>query len=85
MSVNLQTNTPCIFGVLTCLDEEQVKKRSSGDSNHGYDWGKTAVEMALLRNEALGMAGKTKMSNLGFGEAKGLDDEGSKKERVGFF
>lgn len=85
MSVNLQTNTPVIFGVLTCLDEEQVKKRSSDDNNHGYDWGKTAVEMALLRNEALGMAGKKQMGSMGFGEVKELDDEGSKKEKVGFF
>eukprot|EP00567_Pseudictyota_dubia_P007358 CAMPEP_0197438636 /NCGR_PEP_ID=MMETSP1175-20131217/5564_1 /TAXON_ID=1003142 /ORGANISM="Triceratium dubium, Strain CCMP147" /LENGTH=223 /DNA_ID=CAMNT_0042968397 /DNA_START=58 /DNA_END=729 /DNA_ORIENTATION=- len=86
MSVNLQTNTPCVFGVLTCLNEDQVKSRSSGDNNHGYDWGKTAVEMALLRNQALGMAGqKGKMGSMGFGEAKELDGDGSKKEKVGFF
>ncbi len=84
MNVGIQTNLPMIFGVLTCLDEEQVKKRSTGDNNHGYDWGKTAVEMALLRTEALG-AGKP--SGMGFSsptELKVQTDEGEKK-KVGFF
>jgi 6,7-dimethyl-8-ribityllumazine synthase len=55
MNIGLNTKTPVIFGVLTCLTEDQVKARSTpGKGNHGYDWGKTAVEMALLRAEALG-------------------------------
>merc|ERR1712087_169767 len=66
MSVGLQTSTPVIFGVLTCLDEDQVIKRSTGDNNHGESWGMTAVEMALLRSEALGMKGK--MTTMGFGD-----------------
>lgn len=85
MNVGIQTNLPIVFGVLTCLDEEQVKKRSEGDSNHGYDWGKTAVEMALLRAEAMG-AGKPK--GMGFSSPIGLDIEKSKgeeKKKVGFF
>eukprot|EP00986_Skeletonema_menzelii_P019813 scaffold29213_cov177-Skeletonema_menzelii.AAC.1 len=56
MDVNLGTMTPVVYGVLNCLDEEQVKKRSSnenGGHNHGEDWGKTAVEMAIMRAEAL--------------------------------
>lgn len=30
--------------------------RSTGENNHGYSWGKTAVEMALLRQAALSKA-----------------------------
>lgn len=81
MSVGLQTSTPVVFGVLTCNNEEQVKARTS----HGADYGKTAVEMALLRAEALG-AGKgkeTKLAALGFG-ANG-EKEKEKKGAPGFF
>jgi len=52
MDLNVHSGTPVIFGVLTVLTEEQAKKRSGlGDHshNHGDDWGRTAVEMALLR------------------------------------
>jgi 6,7-dimethyl-8-ribityllumazine synthase len=81
MSTGLATSTPIVFGVLTCLNEAQVKARSTGSSNHGVDWGKTAVEMALLRTEALG--GKTeteaKLEKLGFGSAaKALNEERKK-------
>lgn len=77
MNVGIQTNVPIVFGVLTCLNEEQVKKRSSGDNNHGYDWGKTAVEMALLRADAIGAA--TKPTGMGFGAVTPLsDNKGSK-------
>eukprot|EP00594_Rhizosolenia_setigera_P017776 CAMPEP_0178956178 /NCGR_PEP_ID=MMETSP0789-20121207/10071_1 /TAXON_ID=3005 /ORGANISM="Rhizosolenia setigera, Strain CCMP 1694" /LENGTH=214 /DNA_ID=CAMNT_0020638001 /DNA_START=81 /DNA_END=725 /DNA_ORIENTATION=- len=85
MNVGLQTLTPTIFGVLTCLDESQVIARSTGDNNHGYDWGKTAVEMALLRRQALG----GKKSEMGFGKV--TEDLGSKKteekeeRKIGFF
>jgi 6,7-dimethyl-8-ribityllumazine synthase len=84
MNIGIQTSTPVIFGVLTCMDEEQVKARSSGDSNHGVDWGKTAVEMALLRTEAMG--GKQEkvkaLKNMGFGDK----ESGEKKEKgSGFF
>lgn len=86
MNVGMTTNTPCIFGVLTCMNEEQVIARSSEDNNHGYDWGKTAVEMALLKSEAMGK-GKT-MSGMGFQTATPLDLKESSdedKKRVGFF
>eukprot|EP00525_Craspedostauros_australis_P012603 CAMPEP_0198116128 /NCGR_PEP_ID=MMETSP1442-20131203/9567_1 /TAXON_ID= /ORGANISM="Craspedostauros australis, Strain CCMP3328" /LENGTH=226 /DNA_ID=CAMNT_0043773831 /DNA_START=110 /DNA_END=790 /DNA_ORIENTATION=+ len=84
MSVGLQTSTPIVYGVLNCLNEEQVKARSSGDSNHGYDWGKTAVEMALLRTEALDMKGgsdeaKEKLAKMGFGDKEVKDEHGEKK------
>jgi len=84
MSVQLQTTTPIVYGVLNCLNEQQVKARSSGNNNHGYDWGKTAVEMALLRNEALNVkAGikDNKLADLGF--AKTPTEE--KKKTAGFF
>ena len=52
MRVGLDTGKPVVFGVLPCLNEKQAQARSSGDNNHGYGWGMTAVEMAL--------SGKTK-------------------------
>lgn len=84
MNVGLTTSTPIIFGVLTCLNEEQVVKRSTGDSNHGGDWGKTAVEMALLKQDALGMKNKKK-SPMGFGVGEALKTDGKKAESIGFF
>lgn len=85
MSVSLQTQCPIIYGVLNCLNEDQVKARSSGDNNHGYDWGKTAVEMAILRNEALNIksAAKTKLMDLGFNKVTPVESE--KKLSPGFF
>ena len=53
MNVGLSFNTPVIFGVLTCLTEEQAKERaglSSKGHNHGIDWGYSAIEMGLLKN-----------------------------------
>jgi 6,7-dimethyl-8-ribityllumazine synthase len=85
MSVQLQTQCPVVYGVLNCLNEEQVVARSTGNNNHGEDWGKTAVEMASLRNEALnikGVKGNTLM-DLGFSKATPLDKE--KKGAPGFF
>jgi len=67
MEVGLQTGIPVIFGVLTVNTEEQAKERSTGSNNHGTQWGKAAVEMALLRKSALGT--KNKKFFLGFGES----------------
>lgn len=67
MEVGLQTGIPVIFGVLTVNTEEQAKDRSTGSNNHGTQWGKAAVEMALLRKSALGT--KNKKFFLGFGES----------------
>ena len=50
MNLGLDTGIPVVFGVLACLTEAQAIARSTGDNNHGYGWGKTAVEMALLKN-----------------------------------
>lgn len=46
--LNISQAIPVIFGVLTCQTEEQARERSIGEKNHGVDWGKTAVEMAIL-------------------------------------
>mmetsp|Transcript_34845 Transcript_34845/g.71121 ORF Transcript_34845/g.71121 Transcript_34845/m.71121 type:complete len:237 (+) Transcript_34845:115-825(+) len=91
MDVNLATMTPVVYGVLNCLDEEQVVKRSSnenGGHNHGEDWGKTAVEMAIMRQEALkgkgqktGKPGQSELAALGFGGG----GAGVNKEKPGFF
>ena len=51
MKVQLDFNTPVIFGVLTALTEDQALDRAGlgkGDDkghNHGEDWGLAAVEM----------------------------------------
>lgn len=87
MNIGLQTSTPVILGVLTCMNEEQVKARSTGDNNHGYDWGKTAVEMALLRTEAMGgKAADTPLKELGFGLTSDKNkDKKKEKATPGFF
>ncbi len=48
MNLNTDTGVPVIFGILTCLTEEQATERSTGDKSHGYAWGQSAVEMALV-------------------------------------
>lgn len=66
MDVGLQTAVPVVFGVLTCNTHAQAVARSHGGHNHGVDWAKTAVEMALLRASALG---KFKQGKMGFKQA----------------
>ncbi|KAF9128723.1 hypothetical protein BGW39_004818 [Mortierella sp. 14UC] len=58
MRVGLDSGVPVIFGVLTCLNEDQALSRAGLDKagkghNHGIDWGSGAVEMALLKNRTL--------------------------------
>ena len=51
MDVQLKTGTPVVFGVLTCLTDEQALARAGltpNGHNHGYDWAITAIEMANL-------------------------------------
>ena len=76
MNVGLTTSTPVVFGVLTVNDEQQARDRAFGPNNHGISWGKTAVEMALLRQSALGQG---KKSTLGFGDKVPLEAEGGGK------
>lgn len=50
MRLNLDNKKSVIFGVLTCMNEEQAKYRAIEEGlDHGYEWGLSAVEMALLR------------------------------------
>ncbi|RUP48837.1 6,7-dimethyl-8-ribityllumazine synthase [Jimgerdemannia flammicorona] len=58
--VGLDSGIPVIFGVLTCLDDDQALVRAGlgrGQNgkghNHGEDWGAAAVEMALLKDRKL--------------------------------
>ncbi len=48
--LNAAGTVPVMFGVLTCRNEEDARDRATGEGNHGAAWGKSAVEMALLRN-----------------------------------
>lgn len=47
MKVQLETGVPVIFGVLTCLNEKQARDRSVGSKSLAYEWGLSAVEMAV--------------------------------------
>lgn len=51
MKLNFDLNIPVIFGVLTCMTEEQAQARAglipNKMHNHGEDWGAAAVEMAI--------------------------------------
>jgi len=83
MDVGLSTGIPVIFGVLTVNTEEQAVYRSSGSNNHGVQWGKAAVEMALLRASAVGKKGRKFF--LGFGAEDPDAKKGEKPaERIGF-
>lgn len=55
MKVQFELDAPVIFGLLTCLTEEQALERAGliekeqgayHSHNHGEDWGAAAVEMA---------------------------------------
>lgn len=49
MQVNLETNVPVIFGVLTCESEEQATARAGGPAgNKGAEAAIAALEMAAL-------------------------------------
>lgn len=51
MKLNFELGLPVIFGVLTCLTDEQAEARAGliegKMHNHGEDWGAAAVEMVL--------------------------------------
>jgi 6,7-dimethyl-8-ribityllumazine synthase len=50
MDVSLNHSKPVVFGVLTCLTEEQAGTRASdNEHNHGIGWAQTAIEMASLK------------------------------------
>ncbi|KAH3674380.1 hypothetical protein WICMUC_003345 [Wickerhamomyces mucosus] len=57
MRLNDILSIPIIFGVLTCLTEEQAEIRAGlkpGLHNHGEDWGAAAVEMAIKFGKDIG-------------------------------
>ncbi len=92
MEVSTSTMTPCLFGVLTVLDKEQAIKRSTGDSNEGAHWGKSAVEMGLMRMSALGFLGGVKGAEVNpaaafptqFPNKKGEEEGEGKPAKIGF-
>jgi len=47
MKLGLDSGVPVIFGILTCLTQQQAVERT----DHAYEWGQSAVEMALLKNQ----------------------------------
>lgn len=50
MDLQLSVNVPIVFGVLTCPNEETAVARSLGDKSNADGWGRTAVEMAMLKD-----------------------------------
>lgn len=47
--VALENGKSVVFGVLCCLNEKQAQVRADKNGkDHGYEWGQTAIEMALL-------------------------------------
>ena len=82
MDVGLSTGVPCIFGVLTALTEEQIVARSTGSNNHGTQWGMAAVDMALLRKDA--MLGKKKQNFFGFGAEVSEEVSKPPPQKIGF-
>merc|ERR1719453_1755542 len=82
MDVGLATGIPVVFGVLTVNTEEQAVYRSSGANNHGAQWGKAAVEMALLRASAVGRKGRKFF--LGFGAEEPGKEPSKPAEKIGF-
>ncbi|CDZ98742.1 6,7-dimethyl-8-ribityllumazine synthase [Phaffia rhodozyma] len=58
MNVQIETGTPVVFGVLTCLTDEQAFQRAGistenvdKNHNHGDDWGNAAVELAFKSSQ----------------------------------
>ena len=50
MALNLERKRPVIFGLIPCFSLEQAAERASEDGHdYGYDWGRSAIEMARLR------------------------------------
>lgn len=69
MKVQLETTVPVIYGVLSCMNMQQAIARSSGENNHGVSWAMTALEMALMRRDALRKASILKRKAIGFVES----------------
>lgn len=49
---NTDGKVPVIFGILNCFTEDQAKARTvENEKNVGWEFGKTAVEMGLLKKQ----------------------------------
>lgn len=60
MRVQSEIDKPVIFGLLTCLTEEQALARAGltpTGHNHGTDWASAAVEMVIKIREAKNFSG----------------------------
>ena len=68
MDVQVSSAVPIVFGVLTCLTEEQAAYRSLGPGSHAKDWALTAIEMATLRASQMNKPDAGKQSKIGFGQ-----------------
>mmetsp|Transcript_17435 Transcript_17435/g.37860 ORF Transcript_17435/g.37860 Transcript_17435/m.37860 type:complete len:244 (-) Transcript_17435:203-934(-) len=92
MDLQMSSVVPVVFGVLTCLTEEQASARSLGDKSHASDWARTAIEMALLRASQMGkQAGNASSKSVGFGMLptpdsleKSSDSEEEPAKKIGF-
>ena len=55
MKLGIDTGVPVIFGVLTCMTDEQAFARAGliegKGHNHGNEWGRAACEMAVIKRE----------------------------------
>ncbi|MCB0601743.1 MAG: 6,7-dimethyl-8-ribityllumazine synthase [Saprospiraceae bacterium] len=50
--LSLQSNTACLFGVITALNMEQAIARAGGDhGNKGSEAAQSAIQMALIKKE----------------------------------
>lgn len=84
MDVGLSTGVPVMMGVLTVNTEEQATARSTGSNNHGLQWGKAAVEMALLRASAIGRKGRKFFLGFGTEEDKAEKEKQAGAGKIGF-
>lgn len=53
MRLGFELNKPVVFGILTCLLDEQARTRAGlgeNSHNHGCDWAMAAIEMSLKFN-----------------------------------
>lgn len=63
MEVGIDTGVPVIFGVLTCLTEDQALARAGlieGHHNHGPEWGDAAITMVQLSADVEGKKSRSR-------------------------
>lgn len=58
MKVGMMTSTPVIYGLMTCMSEDQARtcadlSGAGGEkSSHGVEWAQSAIEMAHINDKA---------------------------------